>query len=163
MLFGSRKRLATVETIKAVAKSSSKLRVIKRIRFIVLCFEIHDAFKGGEMEIAEAVYWRVVIVVQPAAAERPRKSLERRSAAMPPRCAERLCLSGWLDDASGSARVGRSPGEIEPLNGRPEAFRKSGGRAAVVARCSLLRSGLLQELQDQLPSSFTCLPALAGA
>src|SRR5258706_5168476 len=42
---GLGKRLATAEMIRAEAKSSSKLRVIKRIQFIVLFVEIHDAFK----------------------------------------------------------------------------------------------------------------------
>src|SRR6266404_3310864 len=46
MPFGLLIRLATVETIKAAAKSSSRLRVIKsRIRFIVLCIDIHDALR----------------------------------------------------------------------------------------------------------------------
>ncbi len=46
MPFGLLKRLATAETTKALAKRNSRLRVIEsRIRLIVLCIELHDAFK----------------------------------------------------------------------------------------------------------------------
>src|SRR5258708_11434709 len=86
MRFSLVKRLATAETTKAVTKRSSRLRVIEsRIRLIVLCIELHDAFKRRRMKIARSVYWRRPIVVQSLAAERPVIGLMRPfDAAVPP-------------------------------------------------------------------------------